>query len=157
MALDYGLSLGFDAKILISALLLTQFIAFPSAIVFGRIGEKFGAKSGILIGIGVYCIICVWSVFMNDAYDFYWLAGTSGLVMGGVQSLSRSMYARLIPEAQAGEFFGFYNMMGKFAAILGPLLMAIVSIATGSNRLAVLSVVILFAAGGFMLMRVKSS
>jgi UMF1 family MFS transporter len=157
MALDYGLSLGFDAKILISALLITQFIAFPSAIVFGRIGERFGARSGILIGIGVYCILCVWSVFMKDAYDFYWLAGISGLVMGGVQSLSRSMYARLIPEAQAGEFFGFYNMMGKFAAILGPLLMAVVSIATGSNRLAVLSVVILFAAGGFMLLRVKTA
>ncbi len=157
MALDYGLSLGFNARVLISALLITQFIAFPSAIVFGRIGERFGAKSGILIGIGVYCIICVWSVFMNDAYDFYWLAGISGLVMGGVQSLSRSMYARLIPEAQAGEFFGFYNMMGKFAAILGPLLMALVSIATGSNRLAVLSVVILFAAGGLMLLRVKTA
>ena len=79
------------------------------------------------------------------------------LVMGGVQSLSRSMYARLIPQSQAGEFFGFYNMMGKFAAILGPLLMAIVSLATGSNRLAVLSVVILFAAGGLVLLRVKTS
>jgi len=156
MALDYGLSLGFDVKVLISALLMTQFIAFPSAIVFGRIGERFGAKSGILIGIGVYCILCIWSVFMKDAYDFYWLAGISGLVMGGVQSLSRSMYARLIPKAQAGEFFGFYNMMGKFAAVLGPLLMAIVSLGTGSNRLAVLSVVVLFAAGGFMLMRVKT-
>jgi len=157
MALDYGLSLGFDAGILISALLITQFIAFPSALVFGRIGERFGARSGILIGIGIYCILCVWSVFMRDAHDFYWLAGISGLVMGGVQSLSRSMYARLIPQSQAGEFFGFYNMMGKFAAILGPLLMAIVSLATGSNRLAVLSVVILFAAGGLVLLRVKTS
>lgn len=157
MALDYGLSLGFDAGILISALLITQFIAFPSALVFGRIGERFGARSGILIGIGIYCILCVWSVFMKDAHDFYWLAGISGLVMGGVQSLSRSMYARLIPQSQAGEFFGFYNMMGKFAAILGPLLMAIVSLATGSNRLAVLSVVILFAAGGLVLLRVKTS
>ncbi|GMR00468.1 MAG: MFS transporter [Zetaproteobacteria bacterium] len=157
MALDYGLSLGFDARVLISALLLTQFIAFPSAIVFGRIGERFGARSGILIGIGVYCILCVWSVFMKDAHDFYWLAGISGLVMGGVQSLSRSLYARLIPKAQAGEFFGFYNMMGKFAAVLGPLLMAVVSLGTGSNRLAVLSVVLLFAAGGLMLLRVKTT
>jgi len=157
MSLDYGLSLGFDTKILISALLITQFIAFPSAIVFGRIGEIFGARAGILIGIGVYCIICVWSVFMKDAYDFYWLASISGLVMGGIQSLSRSMYARLIPAAQVGEFFGFYNMMGKFAAILGPLLMAVVSLGTGSNRLAVLSVVILFVAGGLVLLRVKTA
>ncbi|MDQ6972965.1 MAG: MFS transporter, partial [Mariprofundaceae bacterium] len=81
-------------------------------------------------------------------------AGISGLVMGGVQSLSRSLYATLIPQGQAGEFFGFYNMMGKFAAILGPLLMGLVSLATGSNRLSVLAVLLLFAAGGWMLMRV---
>jgi len=155
MALDYGLSLGFDVKVLISALLITQFIAFPSAIVFGHIGEKFGAKTGILIGIIVYCMLCAWSMFMKDAYDFYWLAGISGLVMGGIQSLSRSLYARLIPGAQAGEFFGFYNMMGKFAAVLGPFLMAAVSLGTGSNRLAVLSLIVLFIAGGLILSRVR--
>lgn len=88
---------------------------------------------------------------MKDASDFYWLAGIAGLVIGGVQSLSRSMYASLIPVAQAGEFFGFFNMMGKFAAVLGPLLLAAVSLETGSNRLAVLSIVVLFAAGGCVL------
>jgi len=155
MAIDYGLSLGFDAQVLISALLLTQFIAFPAAILFGHIGELLGAKTGILISIGVYCVICVWSIFMQDASDFYWLAGISGLVMGGIQSLSRSMYARLIPREQAGEFFGFYNMMGKFAAVLGPILMAVVSLGTGSNRLAVLSVIVLFITGGLMLLRVE--
>ncbi|HKJ82835.1 MAG TPA: MFS transporter [Mariprofundaceae bacterium] len=151
MALDYGLALGFDTKVLITALLLTQFIAFPAAVVFGRIGERFGAKRGILIGIGAYIGLCIWSVFMKDASDFYWLAGIAGLVIGGVQSLSRSMYASLIPVAQAGEFFGFFNMMGKFAAVLGPLLLAAVSLETGSNRLAVLSIVVLFAAGGCVL------
>ncbi len=155
MALDYGLSLGFDAGTLIGALLLTQFVAFPAALAFGRIGERFGPKAGILIGVGVYLVLCIWSVFMKNAHDFYWLAGISGLVMGGVQSLSRSLYARLIPREQAGEFFGFYNMMGKFAAILGPLLMAFVSLVTASNRLAVLSVALLFAAGGLMLARVR--
>ncbi|HKJ84233.1 MAG TPA: MFS transporter [Mariprofundaceae bacterium] len=151
MALDYGLALGFDTKVLITALLLTQFIAFPAAVLFGRIGESFGAKRGILIGIAVYIGLCIWSVFMEDANDFYWLAGLAGLVMGGVQSLSRSMYASLIPPSQAGEFFGFFNMMGKFAAVLGPLLLAVVSLETGSNRLAVLSIVILFATGGCVL------
>lgn len=151
MALDYGLALGFDTKVLITALLLTQFIAFPAAVLFGRIGELFGAKNGILIGIAVYIGLCIWSVFMEDANDFYWLAGIAGLVMGGVQSLSRSMYASLIPVAQSGEFFGFFNMMGKFSAVLGPLLLAAVSLETGSNRLAVLSIVILFAAGGVIL------
>jgi len=157
MALDYGLALGFDIHVLVSSLLLTQFIAFPAAIVFGRIGERFGARSGILVAIAVYCLLCIWSVFMRDAHDFYWLAGISGLVMGGIQALSRSMYAGLIPVDKAGEFFGFYNMMGKFAAVLGPLLMALVSLGTGSNRLAVLSVIVLFIAGGVTLLRVRTA
>jgi len=155
MALDYGLALGFDASVLISALLITQFVAFPAAIIFGRIGERFGPRTGILIGIGVYIVLCIFSMFMREAHDFYWLAAVSGLVMGGVQSLSRSLYATLIPLGQAGEFFGFYNMMGKFAAILGPILMAIVSLTTGSNRLSVLAVLVLFIAGGAILMRVR--
>ena len=92
---------------------------------------------------------------MREAHDFYWLAAVSGLVMGGVQSLSRSLFASLIPHGQAGEFFGFYNMMGKFAAILGPLLMGLVSLATGSNRLSVLAVLLLFVAGGAVLLRVR--
>ncbi len=156
MALDYGLALGIDARALIGALLLTQFVAFPAAIVFGRVGERHGPKAGILVGIGVYAGLCVWSLFMKDARDFWWLAGVSGLVMGGVQSLSRSLYARLIPRDKAGEFFGFYNMMGKFAAILGPVLMAVVSLASGSNRLAVLSVAVLFLVGGAVLWRVQA-
>jgi UMF1 family MFS transporter len=157
MALDYGMALGFDSGVLITALLITQFVAFPAAVVFGRIGERFGARSGILIGIGVYVLLCVFSMFMQQAHDFYWLAAISGLVMGGVQSLSRSLYASLIPHGQAGEFFGFYNMMGKFAAVLGPLLMGIVSISTGSNRLSVLAIVFLFVAGGAVLLRVRIS
>ncbi|MDQ6986840.1 MAG: MFS transporter [Mariprofundaceae bacterium] len=155
MALDYGLALGFDTSVLITALLITQFVAFPAALVFGRIGERFGARAGIFIGIGVYIVLCVFSIFMREAHDFYWLAAVSGLVMGGVQSLSRSLFATLIPAGQAGEFFGFYNMMGKFAAILGPILMAVVSLATGSNRLSVLAVLLLFVAGGAVLMRVR--
>ncbi|MDX8391701.1 MAG: MFS transporter [Mariprofundaceae bacterium] len=155
MALDYGLALGFDSSVLMTALLITQFVAFPAAIVFGRIGERFGARAGIFIGIGVYIVLCIFSMFMREAQDFYWLAAVSGLVMGGVQSLSRSLYATLIPSGQAGRFFGFYNMMGKFAAILGPILMGFVSLATGSNRLSVLAVLLLFVAGGAVLMRVR--
>jgi UMF1 family MFS transporter len=155
MALDYGMALGFDTSVLISALLITQFVAFPAAVLFGRIGERYGARSGILIGIVIYAMLCVWSMFMREAHDFYWLAAVSGLVMGGVQSLSRSLFATLIPHGQAGEFFGFYNMMGKFAAILGPLLMGLVSLMTGSNRLSVLAVLLLFVAGGAVLLRVR--
>ncbi|MDQ6972855.1 MAG: MFS transporter, partial [Mariprofundaceae bacterium] len=77
MALDYGLALGFDTSVLISALLITQFVAFPAAVLFGRIGERFGPRAGILIGIAVYALLCLFSIFMRQAQDFYWLAGIS--------------------------------------------------------------------------------
>ncbi len=91
---------------------------------------------------------------MESEWEFYLLALIIGLVQGGVQSLSRSFYARLIPAGKAGEFFGFYNMLGKFAAILGPLLMGGVSLLTGSPRLSILSVALLFIAGALVLLRV---
>jgi UMF1 family MFS transporter len=91
---------------------------------------------------------------MRVENDFYMLAGLIGLVMGGVQALSRSMFARLIPPGYAGEFFGFYNMLGKFAAVLGPVMVGWVALASGSARLSILSVSILFVAGALMLARV---
>ena len=100
-------------------------------------------------------LACIWGYRMQVPKDFYMLAGLIGLVMGGVQALSRSMYARLIPEGCAGEFFGFYNMLGKFAAILGPTLMGITSLVTGDVRLSILSIIPLFAIGAFLLLRVR--
>jgi len=157
MAVDYGLSLGFDSSVLITALLLTQFIAFPAAIVMGRLGERFTARRVILACIIIYALVCVWSTTMQDATDFYWLAAAIGLVMGGVQSLSRSLYARMIPRAQAAEFFGFFNMLGKFSTIFGPLLMGLASVESGSARLSILVIVVLFAAGAFVLYHVDDS
>ncbi len=127
MAVDYGLSLGFDSSDLVAALLLTQFVAFPSALAFGWIGQKLGPRRGIFIALTVYAGATCYAYFIESARDFYTLAVVIGLVQGGVQSLSRSYYGRLVPEGKSSEFFGFYNMMGKFAAILGPLL-------TGSRR-----------------------
>ncbi len=155
MAIDYGLAIGLEANDLIVALLLTQFVGFPAALVFGRVGERIGAKTGILIGLGVYVFVCVWGYFMREAWEFYVLAGTIGLVQGGVQALSRALYARLIPANKAGEFFGFYNMLGKFAAILGPLMMGVVSVVTGNPRLSILAIIVLFVAGGALLMAVN--
>ncbi len=155
MAVDYGLSLGFESSVLISALLLTQFVAFPAALVWGRIGEWWGAKRSILVCIGIYIGICLWGYGMKNSADFYLLAGAIGLVMGGIQALSRSMYARLIPADQAAEFFGFYNMLGKFAAVLGPLMMGAASVASGSARISILVIVLLFAAGAALLYRVN--
>lgn len=151
MAVDYGMSLGFDSKSLIKALLITQFVGFPAAIAFGRIGEKLGAKTGILIGIAVQIGVAVWGFFMRSVVEFYAIAIAIGLVLGGVQSLSRSLYARLIPEDKAGEFFGFYNMLGKFAAVIGPALMGFVSFATGNPRYSILSVIVLFLSGASVL------
>ncbi len=151
MAVDYGLSIGFDANSLIVALLITQFIGFPAAILFGRLGQRYGAKTGIFIAIGVYIGITVWASLIEQEIEFYGLAIMIGLVQGGIQSLSRSLYARLIPPDKSAEFFGFYNMLGKFAAVVGPLMMGWVAVATDSHRLAVLSLLVLFFAGAILL------
>ncbi|HID48746.1 MAG TPA: MFS transporter [Chromatiales bacterium] len=151
MAVDYGMSLGFSSTNLITALLITQFVGFPAAVAFGLLGERIGPKRAILIAIGVYLALTIWAYFLRSIVEFYALAVLIGLVQGGVQSLSRSVYARLIPAGQAAEFFGFYNMLGKFAAILGPLLVGLVGLATGSSRLGMLSISVLFVSGGILL------
>ena len=155
MAVDYGRALGFGANGLIVALLITQFVGFPAAIAFGRIGNRLGAKTGILIGIAVYVLVTVWAYFMDSTWEFFALACTIGLVQGGVQALSRSFFARLIPPDKSAEFFGFYNMLGKFAAVVGPALMGWVGVVTGNPRMAILSIVVLFLSGGTLLLFVK--
>jgi UMF1 family MFS transporter len=157
MAVDYGLSLGFDANSLIVALLLTQFVGFPAALGFGWLGHRVGAKIGIFLGLAVYCVVVVWAYFMRDPWEFYFLAGAIGLAQGGVQALSRSLYASLIPKEQAGQFFGFFNMLGKFAAIFGPLLVGVVALTTGSTRVSILSVTVLFVIGAVLLHKVKAT
>ena len=157
MAVDYGLSLGFDSTTLITALLLTQFIAFPAALVLGWLGECWSVKGVILICLAVYAIVCVWSSTMQQATDFYWLAAAIGLVMGGVQALSRSMYARLIPSHQSAEFFGFFNMLGKLSAVIGPALMGVASMVSGSVRFSILVIVLLFVVGAVLLVRVNEN
>ncbi|MCC6206913.1 MAG: MFS transporter [Gammaproteobacteria bacterium] len=151
MAVDYGLSLGFDSNDLITALLITQFVGFPAAIVFGRIGERFGAKSGIYIAIAVYMGVTVWAAFIETVAGFYQIAVVIGLVQGGIQSLSRALYARLIPPGKTAEFFGFYNMLGKFATVIGPVAMGWVALLTGSARFSVLALLVLFALGAVLL------
>ncbi len=154
MAVDYGLSIGLASNDLITALLITQFVGFPAAIAFGYIGERIGTKHGILIALAVYICVTLFSAFIHAAWQFYLLAVIIGLVQGGVQSLSRSLYARLIPPGQNAEFFGFYNMLGKFAAVLGPVLVGWITLLSGSNRIGILSIVLLFLAGGYLLLRV---
>ncbi len=151
MAVDYGMSLGFEANSLIVALMITQFVGFPAAIAFGKLGEKLGTKEAILLGIAVYVGVTIWAMFMEKTAEFYALAVVVGLVQGGVQSLSRSFYARIIPANKAAEFFGFYNMLGKFAAVIGPFLVGWVGVLTGNPRIAIFSIIILFISGGVIL------
>jgi UMF1 family MFS transporter len=151
MAVDYGLSLGFDQSHLIKALLLTQFVAFPAALAFGWLGSRIGARNGIFLALAVYLGATVYAYFLEDAFDFYLLAFVIGLVQGGIQSLSRSYFGRLVPPGKSSEFFGFYNMMGKASAILGPVLVGTTAALTGDSRLSILSIVVLFVAGGALL------
>ena len=159
MAVDYGLSLGFKSNDLIVALLITQFVGFPAAIGFGYLGKKIGAKQGIFLAISVYLFTSIWASFMRERYEFYLLAVTIGLVQGGVQSLSRSYYARIIPAEKAAEFFGFYNMLGKFATVIGPALMGGVGLLARSwgyssdvaSRISLSSLSLLFLVGGTLL------
>ena len=157
MAVDYGRALGFDSGGLVLALLLTQFVGFPAALAFGRLGAAWGARRGILLGLAAYGGITLWAARMAAAWEFYALAVAVGLVQGGVQALSRSLYARLIPADKAAEFFGFYNVLGKFAAILGPLLVGWVGLLAGSPRLGILSLLLLFGGGAWLLWRLPAA
>ncbi len=154
MAVDYGTSIGFPAESLIVALLLVQFVAFPATLLYNLFGRKIGVKKALLVAIVGYSGIAVFGFFMVKTWHFYMLAIAVGLFQGGIQALSRSFYTRLIPEQQSAEFFGFFNLLGKFAAVIGPVLMGGVTLLTGSNRLGILSIVILFIGGGLLLAKV---
>jgi UMF1 family MFS transporter len=157
MAVDYGLSLGLPASGLLAALLLTQFVAFPAALVFGALGARIGAKRGILLGLVVYGAVTVYAYFLDTVQEFYVMAVVVGLVQGGVQSLSRSLFGQLVPPGKNAEFFGFYNMMGKFATVLGPLLIALVAALTGNARASIISLLLLFVVGAVLLLRVPAN
>ncbi len=169
MAVDYGMSIGFGRNDLIAALLITQFIGFPSALVFGQLGKHWGVRRAIYLTLAVYMAVTIWGAMMSSPAEFYLLAAVIGLVQGGIQALSRSYYSRLIPHEHSAEFYGFYNMLGKFAAIVGPLLMGLTGLivkrlllppaptseqitATGllATRMGIVSVLLLFIAGGVL-------
>ena len=154
MAVDIGVTLGFDDSALIIALLMVQFIAFPCTLLFAKYSNKVGLKKAIITGIIGYGVITLLGYFMTQTWHFFMLAGMIGLFLGGIQALSRSLYTRLIPKEKAAEFFGFYNMLGKFAAVIGPFMLGTITVITGNIRLGILSILILFIVGGFLLIRV---
>ncbi len=156
MAVDYGIAIGFASSDLILALLIVQFVGFPATLLYARLGERWGTKRALLLAIGVYLLIVLFATAMTEVREFYLLAVMIALVQGGIQALSRSYYARMIPKAYAAEFFGFYNLLGKFAAILGPLLLAVVALYTQSSRISIASVALFFILGALLLTQVDA-
>ncbi len=158
MAVNYGLSIGLQRNDLILALLITQFTGFPSALGFGFLAAKTGARRCILSAIMIYLFIAVWAAFMHSRSEFYAMAVVIGIVQGGIQALSRSYYSKMIPAEKAAEYFGFYNMIGKFAAIVGPVLIGSAGLlargaglsADVSVRVGISSVSLLFITGGVL-------
>ena len=154
MATVYGKSIGIGETDMILALVITQFIGVPCAFAFAALAGRIGTKAAILIGVGVYALISILGFFMREAWHFYLLAILVGLVQGGTQALSRSLFASMVPKHQTAEFFGFYSTGAKFAGILGPLLFGAVSQSVGS-RWGIVSIILFFVVGGGLLLRVN--
>jgi UMF1 family MFS transporter len=147
MAVAYGTDLGFDSSKLIIALIFTQFIGFPATFAYGYLAEKFGLFNMLVVGILIYIFICIYSLFITSATDFFILAGLVGLVQGGVQSVSRTIFSRLIPQEKATEFFGFYNLIGKSAVVVGPALVGWMAYIFNNPKAGIISLLILFIPG----------
>jgi UMF1 family MFS transporter len=154
MSTAYGTDLGLSSVSLLIVLFATQVVAAPFAILYGRLSERFTGKKMLYVGICIYIIVCIYAFFLETIVDFWILAMLVATSQGGIQALSRSYFGKLVPKENSNEFFGFYNIFGKFAAILGPLLVAVTSQVTGNSSMGVFSLVILFLIGLFILSRV---
>lgn len=164
MATAYGRELEFSVTMLIGVILFIQIIAFPFALLYGRLAERYSAKRVLLAGIGIYSVITVIAFLIPSLEQpahkvilFWFIAFLVGSSMGGMQALSRSYFGKLIPVESSGEFFGFYNVVGKFAAVLGPLLIGLIGTWTGHSRWGLLSIIVLFILGAWILMQVDDS
>jgi len=151
MSTAYGTEIGIGQNVLIAAVLVVQFVGIPFAFLFGALAGRIGPKRAIFVGLIAYTVISVIGYFMKTATHFVMLAGLVGMVQGGTQALSRSLFATLIPAHKSGEFFGFYSVFEKFANIFGPLVFVATIELTRSSRNAILSVILFFAAGAWLL------
>lgn len=151
MATVYGSTIGIGQNDLIAALLITQFVGIPCTFLFSKMAKWFSPKNALSLALVIYILIVIMGYFMTSALHFYLLAICVGFVQGGAQALSRSIFARMIPRNKEAEFFGFYGIMSKFAAILGPFVFALTIDLTGSARLGILSLLFFFIAGLILL------
>lgn len=156
MATTYGTSLGLDSTALILALLVTQFVAFPSAIAYGRLAGRYGTLRMIIIAVVAYvCIVLFAAFFLKSEVEFWILAIVVGMFQGGIQALSRSYFGKLIPKENANEYYGFFDIFGRYASVMGTLLVSVVTSLTGDASLGVLSIGILLVVGFVMLIRLS--
>lgn len=147
MSTAYGTDLGISSTNLLIILFATQVVAWPFAILFGKLSEKYTGKKMLYVGISIYIIVCIYAYFLETTTDFWILAMLVATSQGGIQALSRSYFAKLVPKANANEFFGFYNIFGKFASIMGPLMVGLTAQLTGNSSMGVFSLVLLFVIG----------
>ena len=157
MSVAYGSDIGLEASSMITALIVVQFIAFPSAIIYGYLAERYGQFLFLSIGIIAYILITINSYFMETARDFYTLAVAIGLVQGGVQSVSRAIFSKMVPPDKVAEFFGFYNFVGKSAVVFGPALVGWVAYLTSEPKNGIFSLLALFIPGLIVLLLVPKS
>ncbi len=155
MAVNYGQRLGFEDSDLVMALLIANFVGFPATLVYGFLAHRFGAKKGLYFALLAYVGACFWGIQMTDVREFYIMAVVIGMVQGGAQGLSRSVYASLIPADQPGEFFGFYSMTTKFAHVLGPAMVAIAAMLSDDPKWVLLALMPMFLAGALLLSLVR--
>ena len=157
MSTTYGTSLGIDSTQLILALLVTQFVAFPSAIAYGKLAGTFGTLRMIMIAVFAYvCIVLFAAFFLRTATEFWILAIAVGMFQGGIQALSRSFFGKLIPKERANEYYGFFDIFGRYASVMGTLLVSVVTSLTGNPSLGVLSIGILLVVGFVLLVKLSS-
>ena len=154
MATIYGSEIGIDTNDLITALLITQFVGFPFALLFGKMAGKIGSKKSLYLALWTYVLITIFGYFMQTAVHFYILAVVVGFVQGGSQAISRSIFGSMVPIRKTAEFFGFYSISSKFAAIFGPAIFGFVALTTGSSRNAIFSLIIFFLVGIWLLSKV---
>jgi UMF1 family MFS transporter len=157
MSASYGSDLGISSNNLLIILFATQIVAAPFALLYGKLADKFKGKTMLLSGIIVYIVICTYAYFLKTTLDFWILAMLVASSQGGIQALSRAYFAKLIPKESSNEFFGFYNIFYKFAAILGPFLVGVTAQVTGNSSSGVFSLIILFIIGGLILARVPET
>jgi UMF1 family MFS transporter len=155
MATIYGAEIGIGMIDLIGALLLTQFVGIPFSLLFGKFSSRIGTKRSVMLGLGWYALITVLGYFMSQAWHFWVLAFMVGMVQGGTQALSRSLFGLMAPKARSAEFFGFYDVSSKFAGIVGPALFGLVGQLTGSSRLGIVALIAFFIGGILLLTRVN--